>query len=177
MKEKKEIFTDERKTGDLQNISGVLLPLAKKLVGKKAFAEADVICNWTNIAGKDIASYSKPLRIDFKKDERTKGTLYVETYGGAFALELQAKSKFLIDKVNVFFGYQAVQQLKIVQNSKQIENVAQDVIKPQKILVTVEEENYIEQASSGLSSDRLKSVLQRLGRAIFNDNKKREDDV
>jgi hypothetical protein len=70
-----------------------------------------------------------------------------------------------------------VQQLKIVQNSKQFDNVSQDVIKPQKILVTVEEENYIEQASSGLSSDGLKSVLQRLGRAIFNDNKKREDDV
>ena len=48
MKEKNDIFTDERKTGDLQNISGVLLPLAKKLVGKKAFAEADVICNWEN---------------------------------------------------------------------------------------------------------------------------------
>lgn len=177
MKEKKDIFTDERKTGDLQNISGVLLPLAKKLVGKKAFAEADVICNWENIAGKDVASYSKPLRIDFKKGERIGGTLYVETYGGAFALELQTKSKVLIDKVNVFFGYKAVQQLKIVQNSKQFDNVSQDVIKPQKILVTVEEENYIEQASSGLSSDGLKSVLQRLGLAIFNDNKKREDDV
>ena len=177
MKEKKNIFTDERKTGDLQNISGVLLPLAKKLVGKKAFAEADVICNWVEIAGKDVASYSKPLRIDFKKGERCGGTLYVETYGGAFALELQSKSKFLIDKVNVFFGYQAVQQLKIVQNSKQVDDVSQDVIKPQKILVTAEEENYIEQASNGLNSEGLKIVLQRLGYAIFNDNKKREDDV
>jgi hypoxanthine phosphoribosyltransferase len=54
-------------------------------------------------------------------------------------LELQTKSKFLIDKVNVFFGYQAVAQLKIVQNSKQTDNIAQDVIKPQKILVTEEE--------------------------------------
>ena len=177
MKDKKEIFTDERKTGDLQNISDVLLPLAKKLVGKKAFAEADVICNWENIAGKDIASYSSPLRIDFKKGERTNGVLYVETYGGAFALEIQAKSKFLIEKVNVFFGYQAVQQLKIVQNSKQINNIVQDVIKPQKKLVTDEEENYIEQASSGVSSDSLKDVLKCLGRAIFNDNRKREDDV
>lgn len=177
MKEKKDIFTDERKTGDLQNISGVLMPFVKKLIGKKAFAEADVICNWSNIAGKDVASYSKPLKIDFKKDERTGGTLYVETYGGAFALELQTKSKFLIDKVNVFFGYQAVAQLKIVQNSKQTDNIAQDVIKPQKVLVTDEEENYIEQASSGLNSNGLSDVLQRLGRAIFNDNKKRDKNV
>ena len=173
MKNKKEIFTDERKTGDLQNISGVLLPLAKKLVGKKAFAEADVICNWGDIVGNDVASYSKPLKIDFKKGERTGGTLYVETYGGAFALELQTKSKFLIDKVNVFFGYQAVQQLKIVQNSRQIDKVSCDVIKPQKMLVTDEEENYIEKVSSGLNSEGLSDVLQRLGRAVFNDNKKK----
>ena len=177
MKEKNDIFTDERKTGDLQNISGVLLPLAKKLVGKKAFAEADVICNWENIAGRDIASYSKPLRIDFRKGERTDGTLYVETYGGAFALELQTKAKLLIDNVNVFFGYRAVCQLKIVQNTKQIETVSQDVAKTQKILVTDEEENYIEQISSGLNSEGLGTVLQKLGRAIFNDNKKRNKNV
>lgn len=177
MKEKKDIFTDERKTGDLQNIAGVLLPIAKKMVGKKAFAEADIIYNWDDIAGKDIASYSKPLKIDFKKGERTGGTLYVETYGGAFALELQTKSKFLIDKVNVFFGYQAIRQIKIVQNSKQIETVSQDVAKTQKILVTDEEENYIEQISSGLNSEGLSNVLQKLGRAIFNDNKKRNKNV
>ena len=96
MKEKKEIVTSERKTGDFQNISGVLAPLARKMIGKKAFAEADVICNWKDIAGEDTANYSTPLRIDFKKGERCGGTLFVETYGGAFALELQAKSKLLI---------------------------------------------------------------------------------
>lgn len=177
MNKKKEIFTDERKTGDLQNISGVLMPLAQKLVGKKAFAEADVICNWENIAGKETASYSKPLKIDFKKDERTCGTLFVETYGGAFALELQAKSKMLIDKVNVFFGYQAVSGIKIIQNSKQAKNITSDVVKSQKMLVTQEEENYIEKTSEGLASESLSEALQNLGRAIFNDNRKRDKNV
>ena len=144
MKEKKEIFTDERKTGDLKNISGVLMPLAKKLVGKKAFAEADIISGWADIVGKETASFAKPLKIDFKKDERTGGTLIVETYSGAYALELQAKSKIFIDKVNVFFGYQAVNNIKIIQNSKMPSNLTEDVINHKKMLVTSEEENYIE---------------------------------
>ena len=177
MKEKKEIFTTERKTGDLKNISGVLEPLAKKLIGKKAFAEADVVCNWENIAGKDTASYSKPSKIEFKKDERTGGTLFIETYSGAFALELQTKSKILIDKVNVFFGYNAVSNIKIIQNSKPSINLVQDVIKEQKVLVTDEEENYIEMATEGLESENLSDVLKKLGRAIFNDNKKRDNNV
>lgn len=177
MKKKSEIFTDERKTGDLTNISGVLLPLTKKLVGKKVFAEVDVISNWNDIAGSEIASFSKPLKIDFKKDERTGGILFIETYSGAFALELQTKSKLLIDKVNVFFGYQAVGYIKIIQNSKCSDNIIQDVIKPQKMLVTQEEENYIEKVSKGLKSDNLNEALKKLGRAIFDDNKKRENNV
>ncbi len=174
MKDKKEIFTEERRTGDLQNISGILLPLAKKMIGKKAFAEADIIANWSGIAGEEIASYSNPLKIDFKKGERTEGTLYVETFGGAFAVELQLKSKILIEKVNVFFGYKAVQHIKIVQNSKLIKNDVQDVVKSQKKLVTADEENYIEQISGGLASKGLTETLQNLGRAVFNDNKKRD---
>ena len=177
MKEKKEIFTAERKTGDLKNISGVLMPLAKKLIGKKAFAEADVICNWKDIAGDEISAYSRPIKIDFKKDERTGGTLFVETYSGAFALELQTKSKLLIDKVNVFFGYQAVAHIKIVQNSKHPDVIVQDVIKPQKMLVSEEEENYIEEVSNGLKSNNLEDALKRLGRAVFNHNKKRDNNV
>ena len=177
MKEKKEIFTNERKTGDLQNISGVLMPLAKKLIGKKAFAEADVICNWKDIVGDEVSAYSKPIKIDFKKDERTEGTLFVETYSGAFALELQTKSKLLTEKVNVFFGYQAVTQIKIIQNSKIPENLIQDVIKEQKMLVTEEEENYIETTVDGVKSDSLGDALKRLGYAIFSDNRKRDSNV
>ena len=92
-------------------------------------------------------------------------------------MELQAKSKFLIDKVNVFFGYQAVSNIKIVQNSKQPDIHVQDVIKQQKMLVTEEEENYIEMASNGLKSDKLSDALKKLGHSVFNDNKKRDNNV
>ena len=86
MSKKDEIITDKRKTGDLMGLSQVIGSFAYKVVGKKAFAEADVICNWKGIVGDDIASYSKPVKIDFKKGERIGGILIVETLGGAFAL-------------------------------------------------------------------------------------------
>ena len=56
-------------------------------------------------------------------------------------------------------------------------DASQDVIKPQKILVTEEEENYIVKTSDGLNSKSLSEALLRLGRAVFSDNKKRDDDV
>ena len=172
MSKRDEIITDKRKTGDLMGIAQVIGGFSYKMVGKQAFVEADVICNWRVIVGEDTASYSKPLKIDFKKGERIGGTLVIETLGGAFALELQLKSKFLLDKVNTYFGYEAVNNLRIVQNPKC--NIASDqtINNNEKVLVTDEEENYIREMSSNMKSSELEHALQRLGCAVIANNKK-----
>ncbi len=170
MEKKKEIISQDRRTDGLVNMSGLLMPLAKKMLGKKAFAEADVICNWQNIVGENIASFSRPLKIEFKKGEKINGCLYIETLSGAAALELQMKTKLIIEKVNTFFGYGAVQNVKILQN-------LQDVpVKPinnhEKILVSKEEESYIENAVGEVKNKTLAEALQNLGRAVVKNNKK-----
>lgn len=172
MSKKDEIITDKRKTGDLMGLSQVIGSFAYKVVGKKAFAEADVICNWKGIVGDDIASYSKPVKIDFKKGERIGGILIVETLGGAFALELQLKTKFLLDKVNTYFGYEAVKSLRILQNPKCNISSDQSINNSEKVLVTEEEENYIKEVSSDIQNSELEHALQRLGCAVIANNKK-----
>ena len=153
-------------------MSNFLAPFTKKMLGKKAFVEADVICNWKEIVGDEMASYSNPVRIDFKKGERTNGVLVVETCGGAFALELQLKTKFLLDKVNMFFGYLAVEKVRILQNPQKLSDKKQDIKKKEKKLVTTEEENYIKELSKGVCNSDLSSVLERLGKAVIVNNKK-----
>lgn len=172
MKEKKEIISEQRRTGDLQNMSKILSPLTRKMLGKKAFAEADVICNWVEIVGEDMADFSTPMKIDFKKGERTGGVLWIETIGGAFALELQLKSKMLIGKVNTFFGYEAVSTLKIVQNPAVVCKRKQDIHNQEKTLVTIEEETYIKSLSGDIQNPELGSALHRLGCAVMANNKK-----
>ena len=172
MSKKDEIITDKRKTGDLMGLSQVIGSFAYKVVGKKAFAEADVICNWKGIVGDDIASYSKPVKIDFKKGERIGGILIVETLGGAFALELQLKTKFLLDKVNTYFGYEAVKSLRILQHPKCNISSDQFINNSEKVLVTEEEENYIKEVSSDIQNSELEYALQRLGCAVIANNKK-----
>lgn len=169
---KKEIVSEERRTGDLQEMSKLLGPLARKMLGKKAFAEADVICNWTQIAGEELAAFSNPLRIDFKKGERTGGILQIEAAGGAFALELQLKSRLLVDKVNTFFGYEAVKGIKIIQNPAAAAKVKQSIDNSEKKLVTKEEENYIRSLSGGVNSSELSQALQKLGCAVIANSKK-----
>lgn len=172
MKVKKMIVSEEKRTGDLQNMSNVVGGFARKILGKKAFAEADVICNWQNIAGKDLACFSKPVRIDFKKGERVEGTLFIEVASGAFALEIQSKTKILVDKVNSFFGYAAVNSIKIIQNPAVFFEENANIKNVEKKLVTIEEENYITDLSKDVKNPELESALQSLGRAVLINNKK-----
>ncbi len=170
MEKKKEIISQERRTDGLVNMSGLLMPLAKKMLGKKAFAEADVICNWQNIVGEDTASFSRPLKIEFKRGEKVNGCLYIETLSGAAALELQMKTKLIIEKVNTFFGYGAVQNIKILQNLQDIS--VKPINNHEKILVSKEEESYIESAVGEVKNKNLAEALQNLGRAVIKNNKK-----
>ncbi len=170
MEKKKEIITQDRRTDGLINMTGVLMPLAKKMLGKKAFAEADVICNWQDIVGENIASFSKPLKIEFKKGEKINGCLYIETLSGGFALELQMKTKQIIEKVNTFFGYAAVQNIKILQNLQDLS--LKPINNREKILVSKEEESYIKNAVGKVKNECLSEALQSLGRAVIMNNKK-----
>ena len=172
MKEKREIISEEHKTGDLQGLDKLLHSLTRKMLGKKAFAEADVICNWKHIAGEELFVVCRPIKIVFKKEKRTEGVLWIEVVSGAFALELQLKTKILIDKVNTFFGYEAINGVKIVQNAERGWQIKQSLHKSEKKLVTKEEENYIENLSGEIKNSELSEALKSLGCAIIANNKK-----
>lgn len=167
-----DIISKTRKCGDLQDMSVVVGSFARKILGKKAFAEADIIRNWEYIVGEELAKLTVPLRIDFKKDDRKDGVLHIEVAGGALALELQQQSKMIKDKVNVFFGYEAINRIKIVQNLQLVKNksfLPSDNL--EKKLVTKDEENYIKQQLEGISNQELSTRLEEIGRSLVISNK------
>ncbi len=172
MKNEKEIVSLERKCGDLRNMDAVVGAFARKILGKKAFIEADVIANWSDIVGEELAKLTKPIKIEFKKDERKGGVLHIEAASGAMALELQQKSKIVLSKVNVYFGYEAVDRLRIMQNLQIVKNISLSSDNSEKKLVSEEEENYIRQQLEGINNPELCVALDKLGRAIVINNKK-----
>ena len=99
--------------------------------------------------------------------------MVVEVAGGAFALELQLRSKIIIEKVNTFFGYEAINRLKIIQNPAVQTEQKTPTYNFEKTLVTKEEENYIKTLSDGVLNQNLLQSLQKLGRSVVVNNKKR----
>lgn len=173
MEKEKNIISTEHKNNGLENISASMLPFVKKLLGSKGMAEIEIIANWKNIVGEDLAKYSLPQKIDFKAGARNNGTLYLMTASGGFATEIQHRSPLILEKINTFFGYQAVTGIKLIQNNgfinTEISTVYEDNI--EKKLVTEEEQNYIETVTEDIRDEELKQTLQRLGKSILGTKK------
>ena len=162
-----------RSNYDLTAVSKNVLPLVKKLLGKKGIMAFEILTNWATIVGPELAAYSFPEKVEFKNNQRTNGTLLLSVPAGAFALELKHREKYILDKVNTFFGYAAVSGLKILQNNDmQLFEVKEKKVKKLKpLLVTQEEENYIKEAAEDVKDDKLKEILIKLGYSVFNENK------
>lgn len=172
-KETKILVSEERKTHDLQSVSRTILPFAKNILGRKGFVEIDIIANWGEIVGEELADYTVPQQIEFKRGLKANGTLKVEVPSGAFALELQHREKIVLEKINAYFGYNAVGALRIIQNSslKIDKNDKYNQDRKQKTIVSQEEENYIKDLSEDIKNSKLKEVLIKLGHSVITNNK------
>ena len=166
----------ERTTGDLLSISKSILPLAKEILGKKGFVETDILTNWPDIIGQELADYTSPIKIDFKPQQRNNGTLHLEVPSGAFALEVQHREKIILQKINTYFGYNAISSIRIIQNPNFKLNSAEHsaTSSSPKKLVTPEEENYIKDLAKEINSPDLKEILIKLGQSVFTNNNPKE---
>ena len=67
MTENKPLINDERRASGFASLSSTILPFAKSILGKKGFVEIDILAGWSKIVGDELASWSVPQKIDFKK--------------------------------------------------------------------------------------------------------------
>ncbi|HBO49328.1 MAG TPA: hypothetical protein DD619_00815 [Alphaproteobacteria bacterium] len=170
---KKIQIKEEHSLDDLTSVSKTIMPLAKQILGAKGLLNVEMLASWTSIIGEELAQFSLPHRLIFRKDERSNGTLELLVLSGAFAMEIKQREPQILSKINTFFGYNAVAKLKIIQNSspenflitkKPIDNV-------KKILVSEEEQNYITEIIKDVDNNNLREHLENLGKAVFSNKK------
>lgn len=174
MAKQKNIINAEHRGTGLTPLSEGMNPLIKKLLGGKGLIQVDLFSSWKNIVGEEIAAYTAAIRIDYKKGKRDNGTLHLAVENGAFALEIGQQKLMILEKINAYFGYQAVSDIKISINSSFFmppETTLKDADNTEKNIVNETQQNYIDQVTSGIQDPELKIRLQKLGQSIFKSNK------
>lgn len=158
---------EQRQANGLNSLSRTLDSFSRKILGSRGFVEVDILTEWDKIVGSELAQYSFPQKISFGK-EKNNGTLYLAVPSGAYALELQQRSKFIIDRINTYFGYNAVSNIKIIQNAGMVPlQLPQE--KKHKISVTQEQKDQITALTNEINNEDLKNILIKLGENIFSE--------
>lgn len=95
-------------------LAGFVPPLVRTAFGRRGFVEAGILTDWPEIVGAEIARWSAPQRLSFPHKGGDGATLHV-TVSGGYATELQHLAPVVIERVNRFFGYRAVDRLALSQ--------------------------------------------------------------
>ena len=117
---------DQRKgKGSYVRAVGSFVPkLTSKVFEKFGFHSAEIMTKWAQVAGSDIAAWTEPERIRWPRtpnveteDNATgrQGATLVICVEPARALDIEYRSAEIIERINRYFGYRAVETLKIVQ--------------------------------------------------------------
>jgi hypothetical protein len=135
--------------------------------------QIELISNWEEIVGERLAEYVLPQKISFVKDERVGGTLVLLVLSGAFAMEVESNKLKILQKVNAFFGYEALNKIKIIQTSNpenflKTKNVYD---KPKKNRVSEKHKTYINELTERIDNESLRLKLEKIGCVILNNEK------
>jgi hypothetical protein len=100
----------------MQRLDKHFRTLTAPVFKKHGFAQGDVLANWPQIVGDQVANVSRPEKIRWPRDTEGKsgGTLHVKVQAGR-GLELEYLASGIIERVNGFLGYGAVTALKVLQ--------------------------------------------------------------
>ncbi len=153
-----------RSNRGLQAVGVMASKITRPILGKAGLAEGDIVANWAVIVGATLASHSLPERIVFPKGRREAGEITVRVSAGAFAVTLQHDIPRVLERLNGFFGYRAVDRVKIVQGA--ITRRTRPLPTPIAPLSAPKQAHLTEQLA-GIMDMGLRDSLERLGRAIL----------
>lgn len=167
MKKVKIHISDEPHCHELESLGSIFKPIMRDAMSAESFVEAEIVLNWIDIVGIDIAKFCNPLKTKFDVANNRR-TLFVEVPVGGFALELRHREDYMLDKINAYMGYQAVHQINVAQNINMRINQPKiyKAESPEREL-TEDEKKYLEELVFEIKDEKLRENLIKLGKNVL----------
>ena len=151
-----------RKERGLLAVGASLPTIAAPALRKRGFAQARLITDWPAIAGDLLARETVPQKLVFPRGAKGDGILHLRVSSG-FALELQHIAPQLIERINGFFGYRAVADLRYQQGP------VPPMCKPRRVgpkRLPETDEARLQRTLDAIEDPGLRDALADLGRAV-----------
>lgn len=160
---------EQERRGRVRAIAAEVPKIAGAVLGKRGFAEAQLVAQWPAIIGDSLAAGVTPEKLSFPRGERRDGTLHLRVAPG-LGLEVQHREPVLIERINAFFGYRAVARLALKQGPPAVSSPPPARPRP----LAAKERQLLEHRLAAIDDGALKEALERLGEAVIGTAKRRE---
>ena len=145
----------------LADLIGPCLVAAFKRHG---FASTEIVTHWDDIVGAEVAAHAEPIKITWPRQrdgaEPEPATLVLRCQGPA-AIEIQHQAQVIIERVNQFLGWRAVDRLALRQAPLARRHKPRPPPPPDAAEV-----RRIAETMTGIADEKLRTALGRLGAAV-----------
>ena len=145
-------------------LSVLLSDVFSDAYARQGFAARELVTRWAEIAGPEISAYSEPLKIQWPRpvegEQQAPATLVLRVEG-PMALEIQHGSDVILQRVNRFFGWNAVGRLALRQAPLARRNAPKTAAVPDAGAVAE-----VAKSLSAVEDEDLRAALARLGASI-----------
>lgn len=131
---------------------------------KQGFASREIVTRWPEIVGPEVAAHAEPIRMQWPRqpgtEENEPATLVLRVEGPA-AIEIQHLSGLIVERVNRFFGWQAIDRLALRQAplTRRGKPKSRPPLDPAVA-------DRIASGLTGITDESLRAALGRLGAAV-----------
>ncbi|EJF85761.1 DUF721 domain-containing protein [Candidatus Bartonella washoeensis] len=151
-----------------ETVSKMLDPVLRKRTG----LNMALIEHWSQIVGHDISEYAMPLKIIWKRradqDEIFQPATLIVACEGFAALKLMHETDELLHRINVFFGYVALDRIKIEQKRIFVlNNHLQTKLALSELALNEKDKKCVEKMLESVEDKSLRQSLYELGCCIF----------
>ncbi len=162
-----------------RQISSSVDTIAKAAVGKNWSLYATLIQHWAEIVGQDYAKSTEPTKIIFPKGKKAGdqwasrqrdagGTLIIKIPQG-LTMEFGFLTDQIKERINGFFGYNAIDTIKFAPYYGQIEEPESE---EKESPLTDEEITSLEDSLKDIENKELREALENLGQSVLRERRR-----
>ena len=163
VKRKKKSEDNSVRNPGLKTLQQSVLKITDVAIRKRGFVESALIHKWASIVGEENAAWSVPNRLVFLRGSTLDATLHLDVLS-ARALEIQHNELVILERINVVFGYKAINKIAIRQVNSLSRTLKQP---PAPTVLTESEKSWVSDQIKNHSNAELKNALEALGQAIL----------
>ena len=140
----------------------------REAAARKGFAETRVLTDWEAIAGAELASLCRPVKVSYAG--KGFGATLIVLADGARAPEVEMLGPRIVERVNAHYGYRAISRMKVVQTDRALSAsrgsdrgvAAEGGDDPASCALSNEARRRAARAAEGVESPELRAALERL---------------